>query len=136
MHVVVGILFNSKRDVFIARRLPNQPLGGYWEFPGGKVEPGESPEEALIRELKEELGITVLTSKPFMKTQHRYTKHEVLLDVWLIENYRDKPIGNEGQETVWVSPSELSRYQFPEANQVIIQRLVPRDDVGGAEWAL
>ena len=126
VHVAVGVIYNSSGDILIALRPDDRPLGGYWEFPGGKVEPGEEVLQALQRELKEELDITVTQATPLLQQQHRYTKNEVLLDVWQVSQFIGTPHGREGQRVTWVEPQALVDYQFPEANQAIITRILQR----------
>lgn len=126
VHVAVGLICNANDEVLIALRPDDRPLGGYWEFPGGKVEQGEDVIQALKRELHEELGIHVHTVEPFLKTQHRYTKNEVLLDVLRVLEFTGEPSGHEGQEIAWVKIENLSHYKFPEANLKIIQQISSR----------
>lgn len=120
LHVALGVIKNQDGNVLISLRHQSVHQGGLWEFPGGKVEKGESVEQALIRELNEELDITVLELKPLIKIKHQYTDLDVLLDVWTISLFSGKPIGCEGQEIKWVSPEQLSQLPFPAANIPII----------------
>lgn len=122
LHVAVGILLDGNK-VFIARRFPGSHQGGKWEFPGGKIEPGEDTLSALRRECREELGIEVLAADPSMQVHHAYHDRLVLLDVWRITDYRGVPHGREGQEARWASLPELMRLEFPAADQPILRRL-------------
>ena len=123
IHVAVGLVLDSDR-VFVAQRDQNAHQGGLWEFPGGKVDAGETVEAALCRELNEELGIFVDYAEPVMQIKHDYTDKIVLLDVWQIARYRGEPSGCEGQPVKWLAINELLAEQFPAANQAIVDWLV------------
>lgn len=124
--VAVGLVFNAKDQVLVAKRGGKQHLSGFWEFPGGKVEPDENCEQALSRELKEELGIAVRVAVPFMKLVHNYPTKTVRLFVFIIHQWSGKlaePYGAEGQPIRWSPLDALSSFQFPEANISIVRRL-------------
>lgn len=123
IHVAVGLVLDNDR-VFVAQRDQNAHQGGLWEFPGGKVDAGETVEAALSRELNEELGIFVDYAEPVMQIKHDYTDKIVLLDVWQITRYRGEPSGCEGQPVKWLAINELLAEQFPAANQAIVDWLV------------
>ena len=123
IHVAVGLVLDNDR-VFVAQRDQNAHQGGLWEFPGGKVDAGETVEAALFRELNEELGIFVDYAEPVMQIKHDYTDKIVLLDVWQIARYRGEPSGCEGQPVKWLAINELLAEQFPAANQAIVDWLV------------
>jgi 8-oxo-dGTP diphosphatase len=123
IHVAVGLVLDNER-VFVAQRDQNAHQGGLWEFPGGKVDAGETVEAALSRELNEELGIFVDYAEPVMQIKHDYTDKIVLLDVWQIARYRGEPSGCEGQPVKWLAINELLAEQFPAANQAIVDWLV------------
>ncbi|MAV75290.1 MAG: hypothetical protein CL691_01530 [Cellvibrionales bacterium] len=123
IHVAVGLVLDNDR-VFVAQRDQNAHQGGLWEFPGGKVDVGETVEAALSRELNEELGIFVDYAEPVMQIKHDYTDKIVLLDVWQIARYRGEPSGCEGQPVKWLAINELLAEQFPAANQAIVDWLV------------
>ena len=91
-----------------------------WEFPGGKFEQGEDAEQALARELLEELNLTVEQSTPTLVIEHQYPEQSVQLHVWTVHKFSGKAVSCEGQEIKWVRPKALTRYQFPAANQPII----------------
>jgi len=123
VHVAVGVIPNDRAEVLISLRPINAHQGGLWEFPGGKVESGESLPDALRRELREELGIVVLQCSPMLQINHDYCDKSVLLDVWLIEEYAGSPTGREGQAIAWRKPVDLRLADFPVANERIIRAL-------------
>jgi 8-oxo-dGTP diphosphatase len=124
IHVAVGIIRNEMGEVLIALREKNKHQGGLWEFPGGKVEAGESLSVALSRELLEELDLQVLRSSPLLKVEHDYGDKQVLLDVWLVDRFQGEAKGKEGQAICWVGLKELKNYQFPQANHEIVSFLL------------
>jgi len=121
--VAVGVLVDSERRILITRRAKNAHQGGLWEFPGGKLEPGESVLEALRRELCEELGTDIAGSTPLMSLKHDYQDKQVLLDVHLVRDWQGEPRGLEGQPLAWVPAEALANYAFPAANDAIVARL-------------
>ncbi|WP_126453536.1 Nudix family hydrolase [Sulfuriflexus mobilis] len=121
VHVAAAVVVNPEGQILIARRSPDVHQGGLWEFPGGKVEAGETVEEALARELHEELGIVPSQARPLIRVHHDYADKSVLLDVWRVEAFRGAVQGREGQPVKWVEPQQLREYAFPEANQPIIR---------------
>lgn len=126
VHVAAGALVDAAGRVLLARRPPGGHLGGLWEFPGGKLEPGESPRAGLARELGEELGIEPLAARPLIQVSHRYPEKHVLLDVWRVTRWRGEPVGREGQPLRWVSVEELARlaaHELPAADRPIVQAL-------------
>ncbi len=133
VHVAVGIVAGADGTVLITRRPDHVHQGGLWEFPGGKVEHGESVLGALGRELHEELGITVQAAVPLLQTGHAYPDRRVLLDVWRVTDFQGEPHGREGQSLVWVSPGEMGQFAFPAADAPIIAAL--RGEVGQATQA-
>jgi 8-oxo-dGTP diphosphatase len=124
LHVVVGIIINAEQQVLVARRQSHQIKAGCWEFPGGKVEPGETAFAALQREFAEEIGISVTQAEAWMKFDYVYPHKHVLLDVWLIQAFEGTPTGAEGQVVGWVTAAEMTQMEFPEGNKVIIERLL------------
>lgn len=120
LHVAVGVIKNNEGQVLISFRHESSHQGGLWEFPGGKVESKETVEQALIRELKEELDILVEASVPLIKIKHQYKDLEVLLDVRTVTLFSGEPRGLEGQEVKWVDLDQLTSHKFPEANYPII----------------
>jgi 8-oxo-dGTP diphosphatase len=122
VNVAVGVV--KKQDLyFVCRRLAHQHQGNKWEFPGGKVDPGETVEQALKRELKEEIAIIVTASTPLMKIDFAYPDKQVSLHVHIVEAFTGEAIGIEGQESQWVDFETLKTLDFPEANKAIIDKL-------------
>jgi 8-oxo-dGTP diphosphatase len=121
--VVAAALYDSRGRVLIAQRPQGKHQGGRWEFPGGKVAPGESESAALVRELREELGIEVGTSRPFMRLQHVYPDRSVELSMWIVERFEGTPQGLDGQELRWVAPCDLGREDLLEADRPFIEAL-------------
>ena len=124
--VAVGLLIDEDGRVLVTRRAPNAHQGGLWEFPGGKVEAGESVETALVRELTEELGIRVEASEPFMTLDHDYADKQVRLNVHHVTRWQGEARGMEGQPLSWQLPSVMVNWPFPEANAPILARLLAR----------
>ncbi|MCD5993356.1 Nudix family hydrolase [Pseudomonas sp. CDFA 602] len=120
VHVAAAVIRGADGKILIAKRADSQHQGGLWEFPGGKVEAGETVQVALARELREELGIEVFAARPLIKVQHDYPDKQVLLDVWEVSEFTGEPHGAEGQPLAWVSARELADYDFPEANKPIV----------------
>lgn len=123
VHVAVGVLLNGNGKVLIALRPAQSHQGGLWEFPGGKVEAGESVEQALNREFEEELGVSVQACTPLTQIRHDYSDKSVMLDVWRIEKFSGIPQGREGQAIEWRALSKLRAADFPKANERIILAL-------------
>lgn len=123
IQVAVGVVTNSFGQVLLSRRHQSAHQGGLWEFPGGKLEPGEPVLAALFRELDEELGLRVETASPLIRIQHQYPERSVLLRVFRVDAHSGQAVGMEGQEIRWVNPTDLGDYEFPEANRPIISAL-------------
>lgn len=123
VHVAVGVIV-SNGEFFLTKRLEHVHLGGKWEFPGGKVEKGESVSQALHRELQEEIAIDVLSCTPLMEVSHDYGDKKVLLEVFIIDNFNGEPTAQEGQQQSWFNLSELSAVDFPQANKTIVKKLL------------
>ena len=123
VHVAVGVVVNRERQVLIARRHDNQHQGGLWEFPGGKVMPGEDVRQALRRELMEEVNIETRESAPLLKIHHDYGDKRVLLDVWYVSVFSGQADGCEGQPVKWISIEEFDQHDFPAANAEIISQV-------------
>lgn len=136
IHVAAAVIRDPQGRILIARRPADKHQGGLWEFPGGKVEPGEPVADALARELQEELGIQVTAAEPLIRIPHRYPDKSVLLDVWEVSAFSGEAHGAEGQPVRWVTPEALDEYPFPAANTPIISAArLPRRLLitGGAE---
>ncbi len=123
LRVAVGVIRNSNGEVLIARRSATQHQGDLWEFPGGKIKPGESTRTALARELAEELGIVVRHSTPLIRIPYAYEDRQVLLEVETVTDYQGKPQGLEGQPLAWRAPAQMAADEFPAANRAIITAL-------------
>ena len=126
VHVAAGVILNAGNEVLLALRPLHKHQGGLWEFPGGKVEAGESVREALARELLEELNLEVLACEPFLLTEHDYGDKRVRLDVWLVTAHAGQLQGREGQLLDWVALAELRQRDFPAANLPIVDALLAR----------
>ena len=126
VRVVAAALYDSAQRVLIAERPAGKHMAGYWEFPGGKVQPGESEPRALARELQEELGIRVLAAQPLLTTRHAYSDREVELSMWVVEGYEGEPRGLDGQRLRWVEPRLLPDQNVLEADRPFIEALLRR----------
>lgn len=124
--VAVGLIINPQNEILVSLRPKHVAQGGLWEFPGGKIEILEDSYQALCRELKEEVNITVIAVKPFMKIDHNYDDHKVTLHTWHVTEFSGDPMGLEGQIIQWVPVEKLTQLPFPEVNQQIIDRLIKR----------
>lgn len=118
--LVVAAVIRRDDRILIARRAAHQHQGGLWEFPGGKVEPGEAVDAALVRELKEELDITPTAFSPLIRIEHDYPDKSVCLDVWTVTGFAGEPHGREGQPLAWVAVDDLASFDFPAANRPIV----------------
>ncbi|MGM0507370.1 MAG: 8-oxo-dGTP diphosphatase MutT, partial [Bacteroidota bacterium] len=121
----VGILINDRNETLIALRPEDVMLGGLWEFPGGKQKKGESIEETVRRELKEELGIHIDSLEPFHKLNHAYSHFKITLHAWTcrIAPGSQSPTAKSSQEIRWVPLDSLESYPFPKANRTLVTRL-------------
>ena len=118
--VAVGVIKNPQGQILIALRDDARHQGGLWEFSGGKIEANETAEQALKRELKEELGIDVVQATPLITIKHQYPDKTVQLRVFTVEHFTSEPHSAENQPIQWVNPNELKNYAFPAANLPII----------------
>jgi 8-oxo-dGTP diphosphatase len=118
--VAVGVIKNPSGQILISLRDDKLHQGGLWEFPGGKVEASETVEQALTRELKEEMGIAVQKATPLITINHQYPELVVQLRVFTVEQYDGEVKSCEGQPFLWVNPDDLTQYDFPAANHPII----------------
>ncbi|MDO9608687.1 MAG: (deoxy)nucleoside triphosphate pyrophosphohydrolase [Brevundimonas sp.] len=120
--VVAVALIDVDGRVLIAKRPQGKALAGLWEFPGGKVEPGERPEAALIRELREELGIEVSETclAPFVFASHAYETFHLLMPLYLCRRWDGVVVSHEHDALAWVKPSQLSDYPMPPADEPLV----------------
>ena len=122
----MGILFNQDHEVLVGQRTVQDQYFEKWEFPGGKLETGEQPDQALVRELSEELNIDVRQSESLLQVQHDYPDRKVALHVFEVTDYQGEPIGREGQALKWQALNQLSKLDFLAGNQVIVEHLLSR----------
>jgi len=123
VHVAVAVIVNKNDEACISLRHKAAHQGGLWEFPGGKIETGETVEQALIREISEELDLAIELSRPLITVTHHYSDKAVCLHVRKVLAYEGQAVGVEGQPVKWVPVSQLSSYDFPEANLPIIKAI-------------
>ena len=121
MHVAVGVVTDAASRILICRRDVQRHQGGLWEFPGGKVEAGETVRAALERELAEEVGIRPERAWPLIRVPYRYPDQAVLLDVWRVTRFTGAAHGREGQICQWVTRQALADFRFPAANRSIVE---------------
>jgi len=122
--VVAGLIKDFDGRILFGRRKPGTHMAGYWELPGGKKLSAESAEQALHRELSEELGITVLNATFLMALSYTYPKRNVCLDIWSVDRYEGHPIGREGQDLAWVLPVELNKLKILPADKPLVDTLL------------
>jgi len=125
LDVVIGIVLREGK-VLICQRRRSDPLAGYWEFPGGKVEPGETLEQCLLRELREELAINARPIEPLAVIEHDYPHVQVRLHPYLCRHESGEPQPLAAEQVTWVAPSDLTKYRFPPANDDLIAELIKR----------
>ncbi len=124
--VAACALVDADGRVLISQRPAGKALAGLWEFPGGKLEPGERPEETLIRELREELGIEVEEAclAPLTFASHSYEDFTLLMPLWVCRRWKGTAVGREGQALKWVAPNRLRDYPMPPADEPLIPMLI------------
>lgn len=124
-HVVAAVIWrrDNHQDFLIARRQAGKHLAHYWELPGGKVEVDESPQQALQRELVEEINIKPVAATQFMQVYHRYPDRNILLDTWIVDDYEGDVVSREQQSLVWINCSQINAYRFPDADLPILDAL-------------
>jgi 8-oxo-dGTP diphosphatase len=127
IHVVAGVIQDPRGRVLLARRTEGRDLAGLWEFPGGKVDPGETPEQALARELHEELGIHIQSCTPFICVPQIYRDKRIVLDVHRIGAWSGSATGREQQALAWVPPAKLPSYPMPPADRPVVAALLQPD---------
>jgi 8-oxo-dGTP diphosphatase len=123
LHIVIGVVLDTDGKVLISKRRDDAHQGSLWEFPGGKLESGEGAEQALARELSEEIGIQVKACLPCHQLTHDYPDRQILLDAWWVRGFDGIASGREGQPVSWVAIDELADYEFPVANQALLAHL-------------
>jgi A/G-specific adenine glycosylase len=123
--IAVGVVVRNGQ-LLITRRKPEGLLGGLWEFPGGRIEAGETPEAACIREIKEEVGLTIAVDRLLTQVRHAYTHFKIVMDVYLCRYLSGKIRLNGPVDYRWVTVQELDRYPFPGANHKFIPLLIKR----------
>lgn len=124
--VAACALVDADSRVLIAERPPGRPMAGLWEFPGGKVEDGERPEETLIRELAEELGITVREAclAPLTFASHAYPDFHLLMPLYVCRRWEGQVTANVHTRLAWVRPNKLRDYRMPPADEPLISHLM------------
>jgi 8-oxo-dGTP diphosphatase len=123
VRVAAAVLRDAAGRVLIAQRPPGKHMAGYWEFPGGKIGPGENSEQALRRELTEELGVKLRRCHPLLQLRHDYVDRVVELDVFMVDDYAGEPAGLEAQALKWVPVSALAEHGLLPADRPIIEAL-------------
>ncbi|EPF20824.1 8-oxo-dGTP diphosphatase [Cedecea davisae] len=124
LQIAVGIIRNPQGEIFITQRAADAHMANKWEFPGGKIEAGESPEQALIRELQEETGIAAQKAELFETLEYQFPDRHISLWFYLVEQWEGEPWGKEGQPGRWVAQHQLIADEFPPANEPVIQKLL------------
>ena len=122
--VVAALIENSRGDVLLGQRPAGRPMAGFWEFPGGKRDAGEPREDALARELQEEIGIRIVAAEPFMQLEHTYPELHVSLDIWRVSTYVGTPKALEGQQLRWVAIADLGDAMLLPADRPIVEKLM------------
>ncbi|NIH15443.1 8-oxo-dGTP diphosphatase MutT [Serratia symbiotica] len=124
LNVAVGIIRNAQQKIFITRRAADVHMANFWEFPGGKIEQGETPEQALNRELREETGIETEQATLLEVLEHRFSDCIFTLHFYLVESWMGEPFRREGQPVRWVKQADLREEEFPQANIHMVELFV------------
>ena len=122
LSIVIGILRNTKNEILLGKRTKGS-LMGYWEFPGGKIEANETPEEALFRECQEELGVEIGRTKKMEPIEYHYDDYDVLLMPFKVIDYIGSPFGLEGQELIWCATHQLEEIDILPADRSLVEKL-------------
>jgi len=131
VRVVAAVMHDAGQRVLVTQRTTGKALAGQWEFPGGKVEPGEAEDAALRRELREELGVQVGCARPVLELRHEYPERHVELSVWIVDEYAGEPRGLEGQPLRWERPAALRALPLLRADLPIVDWLEAVDFTTG-----
>lgn len=123
MHVMAGVMLDARGQVLLAQRPPGKHLAGLWEFPGGKLEVDEAPATGLARELREELGVDAAADEPLIRIPWRYGDRSLLLDAWIVRDWRGEPVSLEGQALRWCAPLSVDLSQLAPADRPILRAL-------------
>lgn len=123
MHVMAGVMLDSQGRVLLAQRPPGKHLAGMWEFPGGKLETGESPADGLVRELHEELGVEAVIGEPLIRVPWRYGERFLLLDARLVRRWQGEPASLDGQALRWCEPASVELDLLAPADRHILRAL-------------
>jgi 8-oxo-dGTP diphosphatase len=129
VRVVAAVIYDERLQVLVTQRPAGKSMAGYWEFPGGKVEPGESDADALRRELREELGIEIIGARPLEELTHDYPERRVVLSFWVVKEYAGVPAALESQPLLWSPPAQLRTLAMLPADRPIVERLETNDTV-------
>ncbi|OAT34829.1 8-oxo-dGTP diphosphatase MutT [Proteus myxofaciens] len=123
LHIAAGVICDKRQNVFITQRPLKSHMGGYWEFPGGKLEENETPEQALFRELQEEIGIDVTCCSLIDTVVHDFPDRHITLSFFMVSEWENEPYGKEGQLSRWLPIADLNAEDFPPANRTIVALL-------------
>lgn len=129
IRVAVAVIINQNEEILIAKRSKDQHQGNKWEFPGGKIEPNETSQNALRREISEELGVDIQSASEMITITHEYIETDpnknktVILEVFDVREWQGEPRGAEGQPIRWITKAELDNYEFPTANADIVSKI-------------
>ncbi|MCX2961603.1 8-oxo-dGTP diphosphatase MutT [Rodentibacter caecimuris] len=134
IQVAAGIIRNEFGQIYLTQRLEGQDFAQSLEFPGGKVDAGETPEQALKRELEEEIGIVVLNAELYERFQFEYPAKIISFFFYVVDEWIGEPFGREGQEGCWIEQHSLDAGLFPPANARLIQRLIAESDLSTSKF--
>lgn len=123
----VAVIINEKQEILIDKRLPTGLMANLWEFPGGKIEAGETPQDCIKREIKEELGVDIVVNYHLIDITHTYSEFMVTLSVYMCHIITGKPQPLQCAEIRWITVSQLHNFEFPSANQAIISAIENND---------
>lgn len=127
IEIAIGIIRSQDCEIFITQRGEDSHLAGFWEFPGGKIEPGETPYQTLQREIAEEVDILIHHAQFLKVVKHSYNDRDITIHAYLVEEWDGVPFAKEGQPSRWVDQEDLNADEFPDANRPIIEMLKNRD---------